>query len=90
MVSFTNKIKTFLCFLYYSTTASRRRIVVMRIESTSYVTIHNISKRKRNTVLISSPNSGGTHVDTTDLCGKTNVKKISRSKGTSRVSYNVS
>ena len=33
---------------------------------------------------------GGTHVDTTDLCGKTNVKKISRSKGVSRVSYNVS
>ncbi|KAH7634307.1 hypothetical protein B0T09DRAFT_378199 [Sordaria sp. MPI-SDFR-AT-0083] len=32
---------------------------------------------------------GGTHVDTTDLCGKTTVKKISRSKGTSRVSYNV-
>jgi len=33
---------------------------------------------------------GGTHVDTTDLCGKTNVRKISRSKGTSRVGYNVS
>jgi Ser-tRNA(Ala) deacylase AlaX len=33
---------------------------------------------------------GGTHVDSTDLCGKTNVKKISRSKGNSRVSYNVS
>lgn len=33
---------------------------------------------------------GGTHVDTTDLCGKTNVRKISRSKGTSRVSYNIS
>ncbi|KIW85756.1 hypothetical protein Z517_01148 [Fonsecaea pedrosoi CBS 271.37] len=33
---------------------------------------------------------GGTHVDTTDLCGKVGVKKISRSKGTSRVSYNVS
>jgi Ser-tRNA(Ala) deacylase AlaX len=32
---------------------------------------------------------GGTHVDSTDLCGKTNVKKISRSKGTSRVSYTV-
>ncbi|KAJ4416133.1 hypothetical protein N0V85_002401 [Neurospora sp. IMI 360204] len=32
---------------------------------------------------------GGTHVDTTDLCGKTTVKKISRSKGTSRVSYAV-
>ncbi|EGE04576.1 alanyl-tRNA synthetase [Trichophyton equinum CBS 127.97] len=26
---------------------------------------------------------GGTHVDTTDLCGQTTVKKISRSKGTS-------
>ncbi|KAL1863133.1 hypothetical protein Daus18300_008126 [Diaporthe australafricana] len=33
---------------------------------------------------------GGTHVDTTDLCGETKVKKISRSKGTSRVSYTVS
>ncbi|KIX94388.1 uncharacterized protein Z520_09774 [Fonsecaea multimorphosa CBS 102226] len=33
---------------------------------------------------------GGTHVDTTDLCGKVGVRKISRSKGTSRVSYNVS
>ena len=32
---------------------------------------------------------GGTHVDTTDLCGKTTVKKIGRSKGTSRVSYTV-
>ncbi|KAI1177326.1 putative alanyl-tRNA synthetase [Nemania sp. FL0916] len=32
---------------------------------------------------------GGTHVDSTQLCGKTNVKKISRSKGTSRVSYNL-
>lgn len=32
---------------------------------------------------------GGTHVDTTDLCGVTKVKKISRSKGTSRVSYTV-
>lgn len=30
---------------------------------------------------------GGTHVDSTQLCGKTNVKKISRSKGQSRVSY---
>ncbi|KAK5630478.1 hypothetical protein RRF57_006193 [Xylaria bambusicola] len=30
---------------------------------------------------------GGTHVDSTQLCGKTNVKKISRSKGISRVSY---
>jgi Ser-tRNA(Ala) deacylase AlaX len=33
---------------------------------------------------------GGTHVDTTDLCGQTTVKKISRSKGKSRVSYTVS
>jgi len=32
---------------------------------------------------------GGTHVDTSDLCSETKVKKISRSKGTSRVSYNV-
>lgn len=32
---------------------------------------------------------GGTHVDTTDLCGETKVKKISRSKGNSRVSYTV-
>ncbi|TVY93450.1 Alanyl-tRNA editing protein AlaX-L [Lachnellula willkommii] len=32
---------------------------------------------------------GGTHVETTDLCGETKVKKISRSKGTSRVSYAV-
>jgi Ser-tRNA(Ala) deacylase AlaX len=30
---------------------------------------------------------GGTHVDTTKACGETKVKKISRSKGTSRVSY---
>ncbi|KAI1840811.1 hypothetical protein JX266_012959 [Neoarthrinium moseri] len=30
---------------------------------------------------------GGTHVDSTRLCGKTNVKKIARSKGTSRVGY---
>lgn len=30
---------------------------------------------------------GGTHVDSTELCGKTNVKKISRAKGVSRVSY---
>lgn len=30
---------------------------------------------------------GGTHVDSTKACGKTIVKKISRSKGTSRVSY---
>ncbi|KYK54405.1 alanyl-tRNA synthetase [Drechmeria coniospora] len=33
---------------------------------------------------------GGTHVDTTDKCGPTIVKKISRTKGTSRVSYTVS
>lgn len=33
---------------------------------------------------------GGTHVDSTDLCGKVGVRKISRSKGTSRVGYNVS
>ncbi|EXJ68260.1 alanyl-tRNA synthetase [Cladophialophora psammophila CBS 110553] len=33
---------------------------------------------------------GGTHVDTTGLCGNVGVKKISRNKGTSRVSYNVS
>ncbi|EXJ86036.1 alanyl-tRNA synthetase [Capronia coronata CBS 617.96] len=33
---------------------------------------------------------GGTHVDSTDLCGTVGVKKISRSKGTSRVSYTVS
>jgi Ser-tRNA(Ala) deacylase AlaX len=32
---------------------------------------------------------GGTHVHTTDQCGKTIVKKISRNKGTSRVSYNL-
>lgn len=32
---------------------------------------------------------GGTHVDTTDLCGTVLVKKISRNKGTSRVSYAV-
>ncbi|KAI1098186.1 ThrRS/AlaRS common domain-containing protein [Jackrogersella minutella] len=30
---------------------------------------------------------GGTHVDSTELCGKTNVRKISRAKGVSRVSY---
>ncbi|ERT02468.1 uncharacterized protein SPSK_05426 [Sporothrix schenckii 1099-18] len=30
---------------------------------------------------------GGTHVDSTDLCGETRVTKISRSKGISRVSY---
>ncbi|ORY68785.1 Threonyl/alanyl tRNA synthetase [Pseudomassariella vexata] len=30
---------------------------------------------------------GGTHVDSTMMCGKTNVRKISRAKGTSRVSY---
>ncbi|CAL5869935.1 uncharacterized protein PFLUO_LOCUS4168 [Penicillium psychrofluorescens] len=33
---------------------------------------------------------GGTHVKSTDLCGETTVRKISRSKGTSRVSYSVS
>lgn len=32
---------------------------------------------------------GGTHVDSTDLCGETTVKKIGRSKGVSRVSYSV-
>lgn len=32
---------------------------------------------------------GGTHVDATKACGETKVKKISRSKGTSRVSYTV-
>jgi Ser-tRNA(Ala) deacylase AlaX len=32
---------------------------------------------------------GGTHVGTSAECGKTTVKKISRSKGNSRVSYNV-
>jgi Ser-tRNA(Ala) deacylase AlaX len=32
---------------------------------------------------------GGTHVLSTDLCGDTTVKKISRSKGISRVSYTV-
>lgn len=32
---------------------------------------------------------GGTHVDTSDLCGETTVKKVSRSKGNSRVSYAV-
>ncbi|KAJ5675704.1 hypothetical protein N7462_008601 [Penicillium macrosclerotiorum] len=32
---------------------------------------------------------GGTHVESTDLCGQTTVKKISRSKGVSRVSYTV-
>lgn len=32
---------------------------------------------------------GGTHVDTTDLCGETTVRKIARSKGISRVSYAV-
>ncbi|KAK7754954.1 hypothetical protein SLS62_003038 [Diatrype stigma] len=30
---------------------------------------------------------GGTHVDSTDRCGKTNVKKITRQKGNSRVGY---
>ncbi|KAJ5808990.1 hypothetical protein N7474_010259 [Penicillium riverlandense] len=33
---------------------------------------------------------GGTHVESTDLCGETTVRKISRSKGTSKVSYSVS
>lgn len=33
---------------------------------------------------------GGTHVCTTDLCGETKVKKISRSKGNSKVSYTTS
>ncbi|KKY17684.1 putative alanyl-trna synthetase [Phaeomoniella chlamydospora] len=35
---------------------------------------------------------GGTHVDTTDQCGKTTVRKISRNgvKGTSKVSYAIS
>jgi Ser-tRNA(Ala) deacylase AlaX len=33
---------------------------------------------------------GGTHVETTDLCGDVTVKKISRSKGNSRVSYAIS
>lgn len=33
---------------------------------------------------------GGTHVGTSDECGKTTVKKIARSKGNSRVSYSVS
>ncbi len=33
---------------------------------------------------------GGTHVERTDLCGNVGVRKISRQKGTSRVSYNVS
>ncbi|TQV98791.1 hypothetical protein V2A60_007508 [Cordyceps javanica] len=32
---------------------------------------------------------GGTHVDSTDLCGETTVRKIARSKGVSRVSYTV-
>ncbi|KAK4168763.1 alanyl-tRNA editing protein AlaX-L [Cladorrhinum sp. PSN259] len=32
---------------------------------------------------------GGTHVDSTDLCGEVRVKKIGRSKGVSRVSYAV-
>jgi Ser-tRNA(Ala) deacylase AlaX len=33
---------------------------------------------------------GGTHVRTTDACGKTIVRKIARSKGQSRVSYTLS
>lgn len=32
---------------------------------------------------------GGTHVETTDLCGETKVKRIARAKGISRVSYTV-
>jgi Ser-tRNA(Ala) deacylase AlaX len=32
---------------------------------------------------------GGTHVGTSEECGKTTVKKIARSKGNSRVSYSV-
>ncbi|OKL59361.1 hypothetical protein UA08_05048 [Talaromyces atroroseus] len=32
---------------------------------------------------------GGTHVKTTDLCGRTTVKKISRRTGQSKVSYSV-
>lgn len=32
---------------------------------------------------------GGTHVETTDQCGDVTVKKISRSKGNSRVSYTI-
>ncbi|RHZ62008.1 putative alanine--tRNA ligase [Aspergillus thermomutatus] len=33
---------------------------------------------------------GGTHVDTTDLCGPTTVRKITRKAGKSKVSYTVS
>jgi Ser-tRNA(Ala) deacylase AlaX len=33
---------------------------------------------------------GGTHVASTKMCGKVGVRKISRQKGDSRVSYNVS
>lgn len=33
---------------------------------------------------------GGTHVDTTDLCGEVAVRKIARKSGNSRVSYTVS
>lgn len=32
---------------------------------------------------------GGTHIDSTRLCGKTAVKKISWAKGITRVSYNL-
>jgi Ser-tRNA(Ala) deacylase AlaX len=32
---------------------------------------------------------GGTHVDTTDLCGSTTVRKITRKSGRSKVSYTV-
>lgn len=33
---------------------------------------------------------GGTHVESTEMCGKVGVRKIARSKGNSRVSYTVS
>lgn len=32
---------------------------------------------------------GGTHVDTTDMCGRTTVKKIARKQGQSKVSYTI-
>lgn len=32
---------------------------------------------------------GGTHVDTTDLCGHTTVRKITRKQGQSKVSYSI-
>ena len=50
------------------------------------------SKRKFRVVRIVGAETypcGGTHVDSTDLCGPATVKKISRSKGVSRVSYTV-